>query len=252
MVFQRQKICLRSGSAPKEQSPQQQSPVIAPHRKTIYASYHNSPGNECCLILPLKGRQQRISAVRFCALFSCEEAEELCVCGEEGSCLSPASPSFFLFQFLLVAPSVPPLCQMNHAAAGKRHAQELLETLYRELAILGIVAFILWSINVSPAVDIEVCMAYCRAPPPPPPSASTLVAMIQTRPVWSRSFTLVEFFRRLLSGITRSWRGLEFDPSRVCARPCLIRCSLHPLDLPSPAHATHAMRCDTTRCDATH
>eukprot|EP00903_Cladosiphon_okamuranus_P015597 g14402.t1 len=45
--------------------------------------------------------------------------------------------------------------QMNHAAAGKRHAQELLETLYRELAILGIVAFILWSINVSPAVDIE-------------------------------------------------------------------------------------------------
>ena len=49
-----------------------------------------------------------------------------------------------------------PLSQMNHAAAGKRHAQELLETLYRELAILGIVAFILWSINVSPAVDIEV------------------------------------------------------------------------------------------------
>ncbi len=45
---------------------------------------------------------------------------------------------------------------MNHAAAGKRHAQELLETLYRELAILGIVAFILWAINVSPAVDIEV------------------------------------------------------------------------------------------------
>lgn len=50
------------------------------------------------------------------------------------------------------------LSQMNHAAAGKRHAQELLETLYRELAILGIVAFILWSINVSPAVDIEVCI----------------------------------------------------------------------------------------------
>ncbi|CAB1110578.1 unnamed protein product [Ectocarpus sp. CCAP 1310/34] len=45
--------------------------------------------------------------------------------------------------------------QMNHAAEGKRHAQDLLETLYRELAILGVVAFILWSINVSPAVDIE-------------------------------------------------------------------------------------------------
>lgn len=48
------------------------------------------------------------------------------------------------------------LSQMNRAAAGKKHAQEILETLYRELAILGIVAFILWSINVSPAVDIEV------------------------------------------------------------------------------------------------
>ncbi|CAN0315871.1 unnamed protein product, partial [Ectocarpus sp. 12 AP-2014] len=30
--------------------------------------------------------------------------------------------------------------QMNHAAEGKRHAQDLLETLYRELAILGVVA----------------------------------------------------------------------------------------------------------------
>lgn len=67
-------------------------------------------------------------------------------------------PIFLLYRLLVAADSVPfrPPSQMNHAAAGKRHAQELLETLYRELAILGIVAFILWSINVSPAVDIEV------------------------------------------------------------------------------------------------
>ena len=33
---------------------------------------------------------------------------------------------------------------------------ELLEGLYRELAILGVVAFVLWSINVSDYVTIEV------------------------------------------------------------------------------------------------
>ena len=45
---------------------------------------------------------------------------------------------------------------MNAAAKGKKHAMELLEGLYRELAILGIVAFVLWSINVSDYVTIEV------------------------------------------------------------------------------------------------
>lgn len=88
--------------------------------------------------------------------FRQEARREICVVcvGREREFLDPHSPLFFR---LHVAPSVPLLLsQMNHAAAGKRHAQELLETLYRELAILGIVAFILWSINVSPAVDIEV------------------------------------------------------------------------------------------------
>lgn len=33
---------------------------------------------------------------------------------------------------------------------------ELLDGLYRELAILGVVAFVLWSINVSEYVTIEV------------------------------------------------------------------------------------------------
>lgn len=69
--------------------------------------------------------------------------------------LSPPFPRGGVVALLMVD-ALLPLSQMNHAAAGKRHAQELLETLYRELAILGIVAFILWSINVSPAVDIEV------------------------------------------------------------------------------------------------
>ena len=45
---------------------------------------------------------------------------------------------------------------MNAAAKGKKHAMELLEGLYRELAILGVVAFVLWSINVSDSVSIEV------------------------------------------------------------------------------------------------
>lgn len=45
---------------------------------------------------------------------------------------------------------------MNAAAKGKKHAMELLEGLYRELAILGVVAFVLWSINVSEYVTIEV------------------------------------------------------------------------------------------------
>ena len=44
---------------------------------------------------------------------------------------------------------------MNKAAKGKKHAMELLEGLYRELAILGVVAFVLWSINVSDYVTIE-------------------------------------------------------------------------------------------------
>lgn len=45
---------------------------------------------------------------------------------------------------------------MNAAAKGKKHASELLEGLYRELAILGVVAFVLWSINVSDYMTIEV------------------------------------------------------------------------------------------------
>ncbi|CAM9604930.1 unnamed protein product, partial [Ascophyllum nodosum] len=45
--------------------------------------------------------------------------------------------------------------QLNHAAHGKKHAMELLDGLYRELAILGVVAFVLWSINVSEYSDIE-------------------------------------------------------------------------------------------------
>lgn len=45
---------------------------------------------------------------------------------------------------------------MNAAAKGKKHAMELLDGLYRELAILGVVAFVLWSINVSEYVTIEV------------------------------------------------------------------------------------------------
>ena len=50
------------------------------------------------------------------------------------------------------------LPQLNHAAHGKKHAMELLDGLYRELAILGVVAFVLWSINVSEYSDIEVSM----------------------------------------------------------------------------------------------
>lgn len=52
--------------------------------------------------------------------------------------------------------------QLEAAAHGNKQSKELLEAVYRELSVLGIVAFVLWSISFSPDLKLSV-----RVPSPP-------------------------------------------------------------------------------------